>query len=259
MRTPIGRKRLAEELAIGEGSARTLVNYLKDSGLATSDRSGFRTTKEGSALLSKLGIVPLHPIGGLKVAECAFCVKVTPSRSVGKGFEQRDAAVRSGGAGATTIVCKNGKMRFAGEEEDAECRYSELAKMRKGMSEGDVLIVGSASTQKKAEEATILAAMTLVDLPLSEGRSDEPFQTISSLLDCIMILRTSEGSVAYKCGCRIEGTSRVVEKSWMQKRSLKETERTGEFKGMTIRTAHTRLGGREAIIAIAMENKATRR
>jgi len=247
----IGRKKLAEELQLGEGSVRTLVRYLKEAGLVETFKLGIRPTKEGKRLLSKLGIVPLPVIEGLKVAEHAFCVKITPIRSLGNGFEQRDAAVLSGGAGATTLVCKNGKMCFAGENEDAEKIYKELSKLReKHFSEGDVLIVGSANTKKKAEEATFLAALTLLDFTLNKRKETEPYCSLSILLDCPILVRSSKGMHAYIDGKHLEVESEVVEKSWKLSIPIEEIEKKGIFTGRIIKTLPLNIDGKNAVIAI---------
>jgi DNA-binding Lrp family transcriptional regulator len=247
----IGRKKLAEELELGEGSVRTLIRYLRDLGLVETFRLGIRPTKEGKRFLSSLGILPLPVIDGLKVAEYAYSMKITPVRSLGKGFEQRDAAVRAGGVGATTLVCKNGKLCFAGENEDAEKIYKELSKLRKKyFSEGDVLIVGSATTKKKAEEATFLAALTLLDFTLNRIKEIEPYCSLSILLECPIIIRTNEGMFAYLDGKKIEVESDVVERSWKNTHPIEDIEKKGLFAGRRIKTIKLKIDGKNAVIAV---------
>ncbi|HOQ26411.1 MAG TPA: hypothetical protein PLF76_06710, partial [Methanomassiliicoccaceae archaeon] len=49
-----GRKMMADRIGVGEGSMRTIVDYLRDEGLVDVKQTGVKITKMGNELISKL-------------------------------------------------------------------------------------------------------------------------------------------------------------------------------------------------------------
>lgn len=165
----IGRGVLAKKLGLGEGSARTVVKILKSGKLIKTSKKGCELTKRGQALLKELqrGIIKIHKIeaGRLVVGEHAVAVLVRGAGNrVRQGVEQRDAALIAGAAGATTVICRGGKLRAPTISEDLEKDYPQLAKKLFSVLEpkdNDAIVIGSADEETAAERGAEAAAHTL--------------------------------------------------------------------------------------------------
>jgi len=161
-RKGIGRKQLARELGIGEGSIRTILNRLRERSFITSNRSGQLITAKGKRELGKALEYVQIDAGDLTVGDVdvATIVRKAAAR-VNRGIEQRDEAIKAGAAGATVLVYKSSKLQFpdgflkVGQEVSGE-----LARAFKPR-EGDVIIIGTARDVAKAEEGAKAAARTL--------------------------------------------------------------------------------------------------
>jgi hypothetical protein len=80
------------------------------------------------------------------------------------GLEQRDAAITAGAKGATTLVfTKNGLAMPGAKEDVSESGSSIIAALSKlNLTEGDVIIIGSADEKIKAEIGVKTAALELL-------------------------------------------------------------------------------------------------
>jgi predicted transcriptional regulator len=165
----IGRGMLAKKLGLGEGSARTVVKILKSGELIKTSKKGCELTKKGQALIKELQrhIIKIHEIeaGKLAVGKYAVAVLVRGAGNrVRHGVEQRDAAIMVGAAGATTIVCRGGKLRAPTISEDIEQDYPQLAKKLLSIlapRNNDVIVIGSADEETAAERGAEAAAYAL--------------------------------------------------------------------------------------------------
>jgi predicted transcriptional regulator len=163
----VGRIRLSKELSLGEGTTRTLLKHLKNEGITQSSRSGIKFTDTGAKLFSDLqsrlseGVdVPSSPltVGAFNIA---ILVKDT-AKTVKSGMEQRDAAIKSGALGATTLVFRNNKLSLpTGEEAISKDMHDELI-LQFHPAEDDVIIVGSAENKEAAEIGAKMAALKLL-------------------------------------------------------------------------------------------------
>lgn len=168
-KTAIGRGMLAKKLGLGEGSARTIVKIMKSEGLINTSKKGCELTKKGQALLKELqrSIIKIQKVeaGKLAVGKYAVAVLVRDAgNKVRHGVEQRDAALIAGATGATTIVCRGGKLRAPTISEDLEKDYPQLARRLLSVFEpknNDVIVVGSADEETAAERGAEAAAHTL--------------------------------------------------------------------------------------------------
>ena len=166
---PIGRISLSRKLALGEGATRTLIDRLKDYGLITVSKAGCFFTKEGQKfwkflhlsfpkkiLLEKSELT----LGSFNVA---ILIKERGDR-VRLGMEQRDAALVVGAKGATTLIFRNGKLKFPSENRDIAKdfprAYEKLYSMQP--KENDAVVIGSADTLPKAEYGALAAALSLL-------------------------------------------------------------------------------------------------
>jgi len=158
----IGRKDLANELRIGEGSMRTVLNQLKKRGLITSSRGGHALTTKGRRALGKpLEFVKVDA-GDLTVGEVDVATVVREAAAkVKKGIEQRDEAIKAGSAGATVLIFKNGKLRFPDRFIEVEKKVSETIIKTLKPQEGDAIVIGTADNVVSAKAGARAAARTL--------------------------------------------------------------------------------------------------
>lgn len=162
---PMGRFQLMKEMEMGEATIKTLVKRLKMNKLIKPSTKGHVLTEKGNELLKKILMKISKPIE-IDTSECtigkyntAILVKDS-SKKVKFGIEQRDEAIKIGADGATTLVCNNNRLIFPG----CNRKITELEKTLRNhfkVENGDVIIIGSGSTKKISEEASIKVALSL--------------------------------------------------------------------------------------------------
>lgn len=168
---PVGRGKLAEELRVGEGAVRTIINRLKKTGLISTSRAGCQLTVKGLKLfeeykkifgkrarLEETKLMPAPFNSAILAKNCGDKVKT--------GIEQRDAAVRVGAKGATTIVFKNGRLIIPSVCDDLSRDYPKIAEKLMVLlqpEENDVIVVACANSLELAEYGAAAAAWTLFD------------------------------------------------------------------------------------------------
>lgn len=166
----VSRALLCRELALGEGSIKTLVKHLKMHNLIETSKAGTTLTSKGEAMCSEFlssipaeTNVPKCSVGLGKfnhvvlLKEFGFAVK--------SGIEQRDAAVKMGALGATTLLFQDGKFVMPGRSHDSLRKEPHIRKLlidKLKPTDGDVLIVGSAEDERTAELAAKNAALLTV-------------------------------------------------------------------------------------------------
>jgi DNA-binding MarR family transcriptional regulator len=162
-RKGIGRKQLARELGIGEGSVRTILNRLKERSFITSNRSGQLITAKGKRELGKTLEYVQIDAGDLTVSDVdvATIVRKAAAR-VSRGIEQRDEAIKAGAAGATVLVLKKGKLQFPDRFLTVKKELSDVLMKAFKPREGDVIVIGTARDAVKAEEGARAAVRTLL-------------------------------------------------------------------------------------------------
>jgi predicted transcriptional regulator len=167
----IGRSRLAENLNVGEGAVRTIINRLKDANLVVTSKSGCALTDKGLRLLREYKSVFKKKIeigkNELTLADCNFAILIKNSgHRVRSGVEQRDAAVMTGAKGATTIMFKEGCLKIPSVSSNVAKDFPKAANDIVRLlepEENDVVIVGSADSLEKAEYGTLAAAWTVLN------------------------------------------------------------------------------------------------
>jgi predicted transcriptional regulator len=178
---PIGRVKLSKTLGLGGGAIRTLVRHLETEGLIKISRIGIVLSDSGKKLFSDLksriskGIEV--PESSLTVGSYNVAVLVKDvANFMKRGLEQRDAAIKVGALGATTLIFSRGKLNMPGIEEDAfkgdpRIRVELISKLQP--RENDVIIIGSANDKLTAEYGAIAAALeTLKTRIKMKGSSD---------------------------------------------------------------------------------------
>ncbi len=162
-RKGLGRKQLAKELEVGEGSVRTILDRLKKQDFVTSSRGGHSITAKGRRELGKALKFTRIDAGDLTVGDVDVATIVRKAAAkVKRGIEQRDDAIRAGADGATMLIFKGGKLQFPdGVLEIRPEVADELVKIFKPRG-GDVIIIGTARDIVKAEAGAKAAARTLL-------------------------------------------------------------------------------------------------
>jgi len=167
----ISRELLCKELNLGEGSIKTLVKHLKMQDLIFTSNSGTKLSDKGIDLFSQLHasiptecVIPKCSVAlgkynyGVLVKHLAYAIK--------SGIEQRDAAVKMGGLGATTLLYINRKFVIPLTGYDSlrnEIRIYKLLVASLIPESGDVIIVGSdESDPRTAELASKSAALLTI-------------------------------------------------------------------------------------------------
>ncbi|MFQ6064861.1 MAG: DUF4443 domain-containing protein [Candidatus Bathyarchaeia archaeon] len=168
---PMGRIRLSTILGLGEGETRTLVRHLRNEDIIEISRAGIVLSQFGKELLSdlrsKLSEEMEVPESSLTVGPCNMGVLVKDvAEFVKYGLEQRDAAIRIGALGATTLVFRNGRLTMPGVSEDVFRGIPSIRRMlmtRLKPEENDVIIIGSANDKSTAEFAAKTVALKLLE------------------------------------------------------------------------------------------------
>ena len=161
----MGRKRLADEVGVGEGSMRRIIDTLKEWDFINIKQTGITITKAGLSFLDQL---PLRPVNifveGSVAGACQQGVLVLGGADkVVNGMEQRDAGIKVGADGCTTIVIRDGILMIPPDWHMDEKTPALAYKIRKesGMRQRDARIVGGGETQALATEAAITAALQM--------------------------------------------------------------------------------------------------
>ncbi len=164
---PAGRKALADALSLGEGSMRSLLQFFSRRRLVSSSPMGCSLTAHGAKWKESLE-KEVRSVGWMEASVLSFnlpafalCVK-SAAPKLGKGIEQRDAAVREGAFGATVLSCAGGRLVFPGTSEGVE---KALAARLAGLTmaqKGDALVLSYASNKAAAERGAWAAALTLL-------------------------------------------------------------------------------------------------
>ena len=166
----VGRIKLSKTLELGEGATRTLVKHLRNEGIIEISRSGIVLSDAGrrllSALRSKIGREMEVPKSSLTVGSFNVAVLIRDEADmVTYGLEQRDAAIKAGASGATTLVFSHNRLAMPGISEDVFQNIESIHDMlisRLKPEENDVIIIGSADDRLTAEFGAKAAVLELL-------------------------------------------------------------------------------------------------
>jgi hypothetical protein len=145
------RASLGENLALGQGVIRTLIRHMKAAGLIATTNGGTKMTRKGVAVHEELvrAIAAETPLSNSRVAVGKFNYAVllkSLAYGIKSGIEQRDAAIKMGGTGATTLVFRDSQFVMPNSNKDSlrdedKVRRTLLEKLRP--EDGDVIIIGT--------------------------------------------------------------------------------------------------------------------
>jgi hypothetical protein len=155
------RNALCSGLALGEGTVKTLVKHLKMQGLIETSNRGTKMTAKGKniyeGLLSTIPAEMSLPRCSVALSRFNYAVLVREfGFAVGLGIEQRDAAIKMGATGATTLLFKENKFVMpTASSNDSLKKEREVRRMlveKLNPKDGDVIIIGSADSNEKTAE-----------------------------------------------------------------------------------------------------------
>jgi Domain of unknown function (DUF4443) len=154
------RSALCSGLVLGEGTVKTLVKHLKMHGLIETSNRGTRMTAKGKGvyegLLSTILAEMSLPRCSIALSRFNYAVLVREfGFAVGLGIEQRDAAIKMGASGATTLLFKENKFVMPASSNDSLKKEREVRRMlveKLNPRDGDVIIIGSADSNEKTAE-----------------------------------------------------------------------------------------------------------
>jgi len=166
---PISRFSLMTRLNLKEGPVKTLLRRLEQNGLMIRvGNKGHTPTNTGKAWNDKIRrrIIDFKEVKvpALSLAKFAYGIQLRNLAGfVESGIEQRDRALLVGGAGATTLVFKDGDLRVPSVSQKAVDKNTlkDLLSVFK-LQEGDILIVGMGHTPTDAQRGAFNAALSLL-------------------------------------------------------------------------------------------------
>ena len=157
----VSRNLLCQELALGEGSIKTLVKHLKTKGLIQSTKRGTTMTEKGRKITSEiLLLIPREttiPKCSIALGKFNYAVLVKGfSFAVKLGIEQRDEAIRIGALGATTLLFNDGKFIMPSETNydslKSESHIYRLLIDKLNPEQDDIIIIGSDNEDRRIAE-----------------------------------------------------------------------------------------------------------
>ena len=161
----MGRKKLADEIGVGEGSMRRILETLRQWEMITIKQTGITITRSGLGFLAE---IPIKVVDlDLKDAIVGTYGQAVVVYGVGKkienGMQQRDAGIKAGATGCTTLVIRNGALMVPPDWNMDEKNPAVAARVREvtNITEDDAIIVGSAYDQHTAIVAALTAAFEL--------------------------------------------------------------------------------------------------
>lgn len=154
------RNALCSGLVLGEGTVKTLVKHLKMQGLIGTSNRGTKMTAKGKGICKGLLLaIPAEmslPKCSVSLSRFNYAVLVKEfGFAVGLGIEQRDAAIKMGATGATTLLFKDNKFVMPANSNDSLKKEPLVRRMlveKLNPREGDVIIIGSADSNEKTAE-----------------------------------------------------------------------------------------------------------
>lgn len=196
----IGRYRLGKELNLGSGTVRSLMDKLKKDNINFIEVTDYNSSKNSDQkkkghVLTRKGLdflikvkkkIPLIEKGDYSILKSIIiesenvsiyiCLVKNAGEKIGNGVEQRDAAIKMNGLGATCLIFDGNSLRFPSQTrkdfDQNEIRVNEkimkyirikLINANIEFQKNDVIIIGLADSSYKARLAAFNAALTLLE------------------------------------------------------------------------------------------------
>jgi predicted transcriptional regulator len=169
------RTLLCHELNLGEGAVRTLIKHLKMKELIETSNAGTKMSDKGKKFFAE--ILTCLPKGcslpkcSIALGKYNYVVLIKQfSFAVKSGIEQRDASIKMGALGATTLLFSKGRFVMPNtnimlDPLKKEPSIYELLVKKLEPVEGDVIIIGSDDINRQTAElaAKNAALLTLIN------------------------------------------------------------------------------------------------
>jgi hypothetical protein len=165
----VSRTLLSKELTLGEGEVRTLVKHLQTRKIVETSKHGTKMTAKGRAICSELmSLMPSEialPRCSIALGKFNYAVLIkSQNYFIKSGLEQRDAAIKIGGTGATTLLFKDREFVMPASSKcdclEKEPKIRQLLLEKLEPQEGNIIIIGSSDeNENNAELAAKNAAL----------------------------------------------------------------------------------------------------
>ena len=138
------------------------MNILKQRGFVTSSRGGHALTAKGRKWVGEPPELVKVNCGGLTVGKVDVATVVRGGAGkVKKGVEQRDEAMKAGALGATVLVFQDSRLRFPDDATEVGGSVGKKLVEALKLKEGDVVVIGTADDEVRAEMGARAAARSL--------------------------------------------------------------------------------------------------
>jgi len=260
---PLGRKKLSSLLNIGEGSTRSIINILNEMKYIQIDRSGILLTKKGEQFKNSIYFdVAEVSATDITINTCDCAVRIPhAAKRITFGCEERDIAIKTGATGATTLVCKNGKLMFPGSDYPVSENMEKTLREKFQISNDDVIIIGTADNYEAAECGAVSAALNVIGgLDLKEDLGDiiSSKSTAAEILSLAFAVHDLIGGYPVcaksrdNLGIRIENgvvvdnayTGDLLEEAIEKGTTIRAVAMTGPYKGTKVIVTPIELNGR---------------
>jgi len=166
------RDALCKELNLGEGSVKTLVKHLMMENIIETSNAGTKMTEKGRRFFAELlSSIPAEcevPKCSIALGKFNYAILLKQlSVAIKLGIEQRDAAIKVGGIGATTLFFRRGKFVIPVTNIDSlkkEPQVHRLLIKELNPKDGDVVIIASSDRDEKVAEISAKNAALLTVL-----------------------------------------------------------------------------------------------
>jgi hypothetical protein len=159
----VSRGLLSKELTLGGGVVKTMIKHLKMQDMIRTTKSGTKMTEKGRSIYSHLRVlIPAEfsvPKCSVALGKFNYAILLKKYNfAIKSGIEQRDAAIKMGAKGATTLLYKGGRFVMPSTDETFDPLHTEpgihnlLVKRLHPIEEGDAIIIGSDDVSKKSAE-----------------------------------------------------------------------------------------------------------
>jgi predicted transcriptional regulator len=166
---PCGRKRISSIISLGEGSARSLINKLRDLKWIDCGKEGCFLTPLGREKIEELRRCLLGPMKVSLMELFRGDVYLTLVRCVNylDILDLRDEAVRFGGKGALIFAVRGKRVIFPETGEDLSIYAPNDSKILEslGASDGDLIIIGLSEDPQISKLSSLGASLLAIQGP----------------------------------------------------------------------------------------------
>lgn len=162
----ISRDLLCRELNLGEGSIKTLVKHLIMENMIETSNAGTKMSDKGKKFFAELhSSIPAEckiPKCSIALGEFNYAILLKKLASaINIGIEQRDAAIKVGGIGATTLLFRKGKFMMPTANIDSLRKEPQIYRLlieELNPKDGDVVIIASSEKGRRIAELSAKSA-----------------------------------------------------------------------------------------------------